>query len=67
VVQQGNFSAWLDPWGKDEWALGISETISGSGAKDGFRFTIRNEGISIEGDGLGDGEEKAGFTALCQD
>jgi hypothetical protein len=56
VVQQGNFSAWLDPWGKDEWAPGISETLSGSGAKDGFSFKIGNEGISIEGDGLGNGE-----------
>lgn len=53
VVQQGNFSAWLDSWGKDKWPRGILEALRSEGVKSGFNFSIRNEGISIEVDGLG--------------
>ncbi|CAI7659581.1 unnamed protein product [Penicillium glandicola] len=46
VVQQGKISAWVNPWGRDEWPRRIVETIEANNGG-GFSFYIRDSGVEM--------------------
>ncbi|KAJ5155122.1 uncharacterized protein N7500_010561 [Penicillium coprophilum] len=46
VVQQGKISAWVNPWGRDEWPRRIVEAIEANNSGS-FSFYIRDSGVEM--------------------
>jgi hypothetical protein len=46
VVQQGKISAWVNPWGRDEWPRRIVEAIEANNGGS-FSFYVRESGVEI--------------------
>ncbi|KAJ5135014.1 uncharacterized protein N7515_004292 [Penicillium bovifimosum] len=46
VVQQGKFSAWVNPWGHDEWPRRIVEAIEATHGGS-FSFHVHESGVEI--------------------
>lgn len=46
VVQQGKISAWVNPWGQDEWPRRIVEAIEANNGGS-FSFYVRDSGVEI--------------------
>ncbi|KAJ5428934.1 hypothetical protein N7445_010388 [Penicillium cf. griseofulvum] len=46
VVQQGKISAWVNPWGRDEWPRRIVEAIEAN-TGGSFSFYIRDSGVEM--------------------
>lgn len=46
VVQQGKISAWVNPWGRDEWPRRIVEAIEATNGGS-FSFYIRGSGVEM--------------------
>ncbi|KAL1961416.1 hypothetical protein VTO42DRAFT_144 [Malbranchea cinnamomea] len=42
VVARGEFSAWVDMWGSENWAPGVAERVAGKGT---FGFWVRSDGV----------------------
>ncbi|KKA23260.1 hypothetical protein T310_2685 [Rasamsonia emersonii CBS 393.64] len=45
VVQRGKFSAWVDPWGREEWPLSVLNALNRMPERGGFPFWVRREGV----------------------
>jgi hypothetical protein len=48
VVHQGKFSAWVDPWGREEWPLSVLNALNRMTERGGFPFWVRGEGVFME-------------------
>ncbi|KAL1963432.1 hypothetical protein VTN77DRAFT_8333 [Rasamsonia byssochlamydoides] len=48
VVQRGKFSAWVDPWGREEWPLSVLNALNRMPERGGFPFWVRREGVFME-------------------
>ncbi|KAJ5480619.1 hypothetical protein N7530_006128 [Penicillium desertorum] len=46
VVQQGKISAWVNPWGRDEWPRRIVEAIEANNGGS-FSFYMRDSGVEM--------------------
>lgn len=48
VVQRGKFSAWVDPWGREEWPVSVLDALNRMPGRGGFAFWVRREGVFME-------------------
>lgn len=46
VVLRGKFSAWLDPWGREEWPSRVVAALNRSRGHGSFAFYVTREGVS---------------------
>ncbi|EGD95859.1 hypothetical protein TMEN_6949 [Trichophyton mentagrophytes] len=47
VVAQGKFSAWIDPYGKEDWPSWIGPSIQKSKCKGRFNYFVHKRGINL--------------------